>query len=60
MCGGMQRADLSVQAASECVAAAQQLVPAMPGIDPALVACMKRGIFMNVVSGALSQCVQFH
>ena len=56
----MQRADLSVQAASECVAAAQQLVPAMPGIDPALVACMKRGIFMNVVSGALSQCVQFH
>lgn len=52
----LQRADMSVQAASEKVVAAQQLVPSLPGIDPALVACMRKGLFVNMISGALSQC----
>ena len=56
----LQRADMSVHAASEKVAAAQQLVPALPGIDPALVACMRKGLFVNIFSGALSQCAILH
>ena len=56
MPSAMQRADAEVQAAAQKVDTAQQLVPALPGIDHALVVSMRKGLFVNVISGALSQC----
>ena len=52
----LQRADAELQAGIQKVERAQQLVPDLPSIDKGLVACMRKGLFVNVISGALSQC----
>ena len=46
-----------MQRAGQRIVAAKQLSPDIPQIDLAIVASMKGGIYMNLVSGALSQCV---
>ena len=53
----LQIADQAVQRAGQRIIAAKQLSPDIPQIDLAIVRSMQGGIYMNLVSGTLSQCV---
>ena len=55
---GSQQADAEVRLAGKEIEAAERLVPAMPGIDRALVKCLRGGLFVNMlVGGTLSSWV---
>ena len=45
-----------MQRAGQRIIAAKQLSPDIPQIDLAIVRSMQGGIYMNLVSGTLSQC----
>jgi len=54
--GALQIADQAMQRAGQRIIAAKQLSPDIPQIDLAIVRSMQGGIYMNLVSGTLSQC----
>jgi hypothetical protein len=52
----LQIADQAVQRAGQRIIMAKQLSPDIPQIDLAIVRSMQSGIYLSLLSGAVSQC----
>ena len=56
LCAVLQMADQAVQRAGQRIIMAKQLSPDIPQIDLAIVRSMQSGIYLSLLSGAVSQC----
>ena len=52
----LQEADRLVQSAAGRIMQAKQLAPDLPQIDLAVVQSLQNGIYLDIISGALSEC----
>ena len=52
----LQQADAAVQQAAGRIMQAKQIAPDLPQIDLAVVESLKSGIYLDIISGALSEC----
>jgi hypothetical protein len=51
----LQQADAAVQQAANRIMQAKQLAPDIPQIDLAVVRSLRNGIYLDILSGALSE-----